>query len=56
MKVNTKNKDPKKWKTREYIVSYCFTWNKHYYEGVKPTIKELLEYIETFTSKRWNNG
>ena len=51
MKVNTKNKDPKKWKTREYIVSYCFTWNKHYYEGVKPTIKELLEYIETFKPK-----
>lgn len=51
MKVNTGNKDPKKWKTREYIVSYCFNYKDKYYEGVKPTIKDLLEYIETLNIK-----
>lgn len=45
LKVNTKAPNPKDWKTREYVVSYAFSLKGKYYEGVKPNIKALLDYI-----------
>lgn len=54
LKVNTKAPNPKDWKTREYIVSYAFSYKNKYYEGVHPNIKSLLDYLETLHVKHIN--
>lgn len=54
LKVNTKAPNPKDWKTREYVVSYAFNLKGNYYEGVKPNIKELLEYLGMLHVKHIN--